>query len=536
MKQKAFEKYYEIADTNYQCKITCNQLEDGAYAVYGKLIDENGITVKGISPTKKNAKSIQEAKQLIDSIKYLVSCKIPNRKTKAARLNNKTYENDIDNTVKDLLERNVCFYTAAEAGSIKKSWNENTHHMVYTYWLHHGFSGLVIRMSESEDPAAELECFRNDLIENTFDHGRSKKKRDQVELTVKNSIYRMNILSSYLHRLHPEIPPVDLTKGMLFSRAIPQEQIKALPENMCIYLTKELESNIEKKPEYVLCAILMYDGALRTAEAAGIRLDCIIFYENYCVVKVLYQEKNGERTERLKTVNAYRYVILSYWASVMIKKCLDIMGLDSSDDRLLVTGQNLSRWIRNILMNYDEAFVTEMESIERTNPDYDEDGKPIYDISAYALRRNAASRWLNYDGLTHDEIDIMLGHKDKGGQPVIYLMDESDQQRIADKLEHYVYNQKYTRNPAFQPYNVTSETQMDLNPYPVHRIVNGSGKKMRIRLDLLSCCPDEAIDLIVPRGATGEPICRSEPIKLENRIVVNANYDPHKGEFDNENV
>lgn len=257
---------------------------------------------------------------------------------------------------------------------------------------------------------------------------------------------------------------------------------------------------------------------------------------HHCVVKVLYQEKNGERTERLKTVNAYRYVILSYWASVMIKKCLDIMGLDSSDDRLLVTGQNLSRWIRNILMNYDEAFVTEMESIERTNPDYDEDGKPIYDISAYALRRNAASRWLNYDGLTHDEIDIMLGHKDKGGQPVIYLMDESDQQRIADKLEHYVYNQKYTRNPAFQPYNVTSGTQMDLNPYPVHRIVNGSGKKMRIRLDLLSCCPDEAIDLIVPRGATGEPICRSEPIKLENRIVVNANYDPHKGEFDNENV
>ena len=99
MKQKAFEKYYEIADTNYQCKITCNQLEDGAYAVYGKLIDENGITVKGISPTKKNTKSVSEAKQLIDSIIYSVSCKIPSKKMKAARSNNKTYENDIDNYV-----------------------------------------------------------------------------------------------------------------------------------------------------------------------------------------------------------------------------------------------------------------------------------------------------------------------------------------------------------------------------------------------------------------------------------------------------
>lgn len=517
---------YDLTNAEYKVNININRTKRNEYRIYGKLLYRNGTPVKGIPPLRRSGKSLEEAKQKIRSLIYAVSCKIPENKTEGGyKKDRRKVKNAIDDAVKALLDQEVVFYTAARAGNKKKSWNANTHRTVYTYWLNHGLSELLLEMAESEDPALVLREWRDKLIASTKKHGRSRGTEQFAAQTVDINLYRMNILLGYLREEHPEFPSFDLTGASLGGRAIPEEQIKALPEALCQYIRRELEARLEKEPCEVLGTVLMFDCALRTAEAAGIKLTCIHFYDSYAVIEVMYQEEDGSRIERLKTENAYRYVVSSYWGMTMLLRCCELLQSDPDDDRLLIRGSELSRWIRRLLFCYDEAFVRDAERIEQTNPDRDDNGRPIYDVSAYVLRRNAASRWLNYDGLTHDEIDIMLGHKEKGTRPEVYLMDEAQQREIAVKLERYVYNPDCTKNPAFCPIEVTADSRFDLDAYPLQRIVNVGDTPLRVHIDVTACCPDEEIEAQVPAGSTAKPTARSEKLKPKSRIVMNDNLN-----------
>ena len=537
MRNRVFMKIVPIPNTDYQAEIVCNSPRDGEFNLYGRLQHADGKPVPNVKLVRKNANSMDEAKRLLPKMVYDVSCEIPERsKPKASQKNIVHTSNEIDAVVQKMLDNEVVFYTEIYAGSKRQSWNWGTHKSVYTYWLNHGISDLLLRMAESEDPYYELQKYRNERIDATYNHGRSNKNRDKAAQTVDINLMRANILLHYLRKEHPEFPAFDLTKCSFLARAVPEEQMKYLPEPLCRYLTSDLDASVGSEPHLVLCAVLMYDGALRTAEAAGISIRCIAFYESYCVIKVLSQEKGGERIDRLKTDNAYRHVVLSYWAMTMIQRCLDVLNLGPDDELPLVRAEELSRWIRKILYKYDSSYMENAEKIQRTNPDYDDTGKPIYDISAYVLRRNAASRWLNYDGLTHDEIDIMLGHKEKDQRPEIYLLDETHQREIAAKLERYVYNPNCTKNPAFSPLEITPQYKIDLEPYTMVKIVNTSDQPLRVHSDLTACCPTEAIKVRTPSGSTSEVICRSVKLRPKSRIVISSNFAdmPMESEKQNE--
>lgn len=532
MINRIFMKVVSIAGTDYQAEIRCNEVENNKFILYGRLRNSDGTIVYDVPSVRRTVKTREQANSLIGAVVYAVSTKIPDR-NKALKPNRERSiksETEMDKVVSMMLETETVFYTVNETGSKTHSWNKNTHRTVYTYWLSHGISGLLYRLSESDDPETELEEFRNTLVNKTIENGRSAKNREKAERTVAVNLARMNILLQYLRKDHPDFPAFDLTKGVVLSGFVPEEQMKCMPEGLCQYFTRQLESRVETEGRYVLCAVLMYDGALRTAEAAGTKRSCLVFYDDYCVVKVMYQEQDGKRIDRLKTDNAYRYVVLSYWGMTMIRRCLAVLKLNEDDDCLLVKADDLSRWIRTILNDYDPNFMEDAERIQRSNPDYDESGKPVNDISAYVLRRNAASRWLNYDGLTHDEIDIMLGHKEKAQRAEVYLMDETHQQEIAMKLEHYVYNPKCTRNPAFNPVIASPNTKTDLEAYSVHRIVNTSNQPLRIHIDITACSPNEEIRVKAPLCAAGAVTCRSEKLKPASRIVINSNVIQGKGD------
>lgn len=514
----------KCSNPDYRVGISINKADDNRYLLYGKLLTKDGTAVKDVSPTRRFAKSFEDAKRQISALVYAVSCKIPGAKTDGERQPKaRQSENDMDKVVKDLLDKKTVFFDKTRAGSVKKAWNENTHRMVYTYWLNHGISDLLMTMANSGNPNAILKTKRAELIAATKDHGRSGGTEQRAAQTVDTNLYRMNVLLIFLRESHPEFPDVDLTGASLGGRAIPAEQIKALPEQMCQYIRGELEARYTDEPREVLCTVLMFDCALRTAEAAGIKPNCIFIYDTYAVIAVMSQEENGARSERLKTDNAYRYVVSSFWGMTMIQNCLDAMKLDPDDDTLLLTAPELSSWIRELLKSYDKKFVDEAERTEQSNPDYDDKGLPIYDISAYVLRRNAASRWLNYDGLTHDEIDMMIGHKEKEKRPEVYLMDEAHQKEIAVKLERYVYNPQWSKNPLFSPVEVVAGSHVDLEAYPAQRIVNVGDTPLRVHLDLAACCPNEVIEIRVPSGTAEMPICRSEKLKPASRIVINSN-------------
>lgn len=525
MINRVFKKINRIDDTGYQAEIVCNSPRAGEFLLYGRLLNKDGKPVPKVKLVRKKARSLKDAEDLVSAMNYEVSRKIPvNSKPKAPQKVGALSRNEIDAVVQKMLDEKVIFYTPSYSGSKHKSWNEQTHRAVYTYWLNHNFSELLLRMAKSDNPSSVLEQFRDQLIDDTYHHGRSIKNRQKAAQTVAINLARMNILLAFLRKDHPEFPAFDLTQGTFLGCVVPNEQIKFLPESMCRFFTKELEERVQTEPHYVLPAVLMYDGALRTAEAAGISIRCIVFYEHYCVVQVLYQERDGERISRLKTDNAYRCVVLSYWAMTMIRRCLDILNLDPDDDCLLLRADELSKWVREILYAFDPGYIENAEKVQRTNPDCDDDGNPVYDVSAYVLRRNAASRWRNYDGLTHDEIDIMLGHKELNQRPEKYLLDETQQQEIAAKLERYVYNPNCTRNPAFAPIEITPQCKIDLVPYIVVKIVNTSDQPLRVHSDLTACCPKEPIIVHAPEDSTSDMMYRSEKFQPKSRIVINSNY------------
>ena len=526
MRMREFSKSYDMAGANYKVNITCNRVGPNRYLVYGHLQTAKGAPVFGVPVIRRTAKTLEAAIALAPSILFAVRARVSEgSKPKEGKGTQSKTHNEIDTIVAALRDQNVVFHTPAAAGSKKLSWNPDTHRAVYTYWLSHNISDLVLRMAESSEPEEVLRRFRDSLINATYDHGRSKKNRAQVSRTVDNHLYQMNILLQHLCSEHPEIPKFDLISGSFLARVVPEEQVKALPEPMCQYIRRELEARIETEPRQVICAVLMYDGALRTAEAAGVKLSCIVFYDSYAVIMVLYQEKAGERIERLKTANAYRFVVISYWAMTIIRRCLDVLQIAPDSEALLLRAEELSRWVRSILRSYDAAFMDAAEAVERTNPDYDDEGKPIYDIGAYVLRRNAASRWLNYDGLTHDEIDILLGHKEKQQRPEVYLMDPAQQEAIARKLERYVHNPELSRNPACCPIQVDPGMRQDLDPYSLFRFRNTSGKPVRLHLDLVANCPGDQIYLNTPEGSAEAHTSRPEKLKPASRIVIQSNLD-----------
>ena len=531
MSKKEYEKTQEIAGTKYQVKITINKAYENRYILYGRLLDADGIPVPGINIKRKNARSLLEAKQRIPNLRYELSCKIPSEhKTNSLKPDTHRTKNPIDRIVEDMLENNTVFYNADKAGSQKRAWNPDTHRTVYSYWLNHKLADLLYKMDESDDPKQVLEVFRNELIQKTVNHGRSRGNLQRATMTVNINLNRMTILLKHLRKEHPEIPDVDLTTGIVMGIAVPEEQVKYLPEPMCQYFRAELEAHLPYEPEKVLCAVLMYDGALRTAEAAGIRLDSIIIYDNYAVVKVISQEKNGRRINRLKTDNAYRYVVLSYWAKKMTCRCMDLIHPDPDDDSPLIRAEHLSHWIRRILQDFDPKFIEDAEQVQRRYPDYDDEGKAMVDDSAYVLRRNAASRWLNYAGLTHDEVDIMLGHKEKGQRPEIYLMDEAHQQSIAAKLERYVHNPEASKNPAYCPLELAPDHRLDQDAGQKNILINSTDKPMRVHIDAIGCAPGSIITLRVPANSAKAPICRCDTLKPASRIVFNTNLDTFKGD------
>lgn len=514
----------QIPETEYFADIHITQEESTTrYNIYGRLLDKNGIQIPGIKTKRRTAHSWEAAEHKQKELMYVLSCLIPTEKSE--RDQNKKVsicQNEIDRLVSNYLQDRYVFHTLEATGSKKTSWNSDTHKIVYQYWLNNRFSEFVLSMGEEDDLRQALDVFRQQLINQTSANGRSGKRPDRVAQTVDTNLNRMTILLRELRNAFPNLPEIDFLSGFAVTHAVPEEQIKALPEEMCQKFCRTLEQKVESDPAYVIGAVLMLDGGLRTAEAAGIKKEDITLFDDYAIVTVLRQEKNGERTDQLKTDNAYRIVILSFWAKEMIRKCGNL--ITNWNNPVLVESKDLSKWIRERLYECNREIMNRASSIEKTNPDTDANGIPQYDIGAYVLRRNAASRWLNHAGLSEVAIDRMLGHVSEKTHTAANLLDETDQHMIADWLERYVYATDCTRNPGYANIQVQECGELNLIPYNSYLLSNESGKPIRLRVDVTSTNPNEEIKLDAPHDAIrGTIITRSLQYKPNNRVVFVAN-------------
>lgn len=517
---------------DYQGRISKRLQKDGAVNVYGDLLC-NGVVIKRHCFRRRMNSDDQHKMEAVErqALRKL-ECSIPSKKQER-QISERSAEgeNEIDALLNRFLEDGYIFRTDA-AVKKGKSWNEDTHRAVYTYCLSHGYGSFLLNIERPEDCEAALAEYRETLIQKTMENGRSKKQQQQVEQTVDQMLARMKILTEELRKHLPTLPDFPYFGEIYRTAAIPDEQVKALPEEMNQAFRKKLEEFVPLEPRMVLAGTLMFDAGLRTAEAAGVLKEELNFSEiGYSLLTVRWQEKNGQRIERLKTDNAYRYVLISHWATQMVKKCLEALGLSWGKD-ILIPSKKLSSWLRKKLRECQEDFMINAERVEAQRPDRDENDIPIRDVAAYVLRRNAASRWMNHDGLTQDEVDYMLGHKKVKKKKDKYLLDELDQRSICRRLERYVYSPEHTLDPAYSPIKLTcSEKKKRFRDFASYTFINTANVPIILHIDTEASNPDEVIELSTPKEAvTGEVLCRSIKLKPSERNVFVTNTNTMKGE------
>lgn len=186
----------------------------------------------------------------------------------------------------------------------------------------------------------------------------------------------------------------------------------------------------------------------------------------------------------------------------MIRACLQHVAPEQYADKKYapIKSQNLSKWVASRLSEcgLNSAFVERAREEESRHPDKDADGTPIFDVAAYILRRDCASRWRNVCGLTPPECDYLLGHADKTAKKKrVDYTSRAEQRKLAQKLERYVYDPEMSAHPAIQPVGVEHGLDYDFVEFEKYEIQNRTEEVMILKLDLQAAENAENITLLL---------------------------------------
>ena len=306
----------------------------------------------------------------------------------------------------------------------------------------------------------DVEELYANLVQKALTNGNSLKEDSQARSIANSHLADAVIIYGAMMNYDKNLMPIDFTP-FGGGRGVRPEMAKSLPQDVRDEFTHRLETLADSEPEMVFGAVLMFDGGLRTAEAAAVWPDDIVVRDGYRAVTVQYQERDGMKDSALKSNDAYRNVPLSEWALEMVQRCASIIGSKPEENKkALSRARNLSAWIREQLQECGADSKLEQAAYQLMSyePDPDFDDNPTTDVTAYILRRDRASRWDDTCGLTSKEIDYYLGHAQddpirkysRYGRPE-YLKE------VSKKLEQYVYNAEYSKHPGLEPISITED-------------------------------------------------------------------------------
>ena len=373
---------------------------------------------------------------------------------------------------------------------------------------------MLIQYGNEEWTAADREALQRKTVEQILMSKRSAGHEATANETAYKNLVAADIIYKRMRDCDPSLPEISL-RPRYTGRTAKREQIKSLPRRVRRRLVRMIEKMVDKNPRLAMAAVVMYDGGLRTAEAAAVWIDVIFNSDNLVRVLVCYQVQEGKRVNILKTSNAYRTIVLSHWGSTMLYLCLEKLSTDPSDTSNLVCDpRKLSATLREML--FDAGLTAEefaaAEQAMREKPDYDGFGRPVFDVCAYILRRDWSSRARNVCGLTSLEIDILLGHRVKIPQKKredLRLIENLT--KLSKKLERYVHDPKHSQHPGLVPYQLWHSVDIDLLPYDVIRFRNTSEEEVEVKLDIEAVLNAESIEVIVLEGAQQQETIRYIP-------------------------
>ena len=110
-----------------------------------------------------------------------------------------------------------------------------------------------------------------------------------------------------------------------------------------------------------------------------------------------------------------------------------------------------------------------------------------------------------------------MGHKvtvPKSRRPNLKLT--AEQEKLATKVERYVYSPNKTRNPEYSPIPLEVDVRKQIPTYRAVKYSNNSDTPMLVILSF-SALEADAVQLTVPCGATRKTVVTSRPDDVEQR-------------------
>ena len=214
-----------------------------------------------------------------------------------------------------------------------------------------------------------------------------------------------------------------------------------------------------------------------------------------------------------------------------------------------------SIWVKELLLSCG-ASAEEIRAISEDIPDDDLDAdctnkkapeqseqNKEKKIACYVLRRCFATIMRSFMGFTLYETDRMLGHIPIGSDAKkarIRLnadMNSPDvQASIAAKMERYVFDRRYTLNPAYTPITTQGQTRINLIPFTEYILENNGERNQVLSLNVEASEAGEEIVVEMVPSVEQDLSAISTPKSWENtaRTIIGQTNQFHFQEDDYE--
>lgn len=376
---------------------------------------------------------------------------------------------------------------------------ESTRRKAKVYFQRH-IIPFIEKHLEEGCTRTDVEDLYDQLLEKINRSGNSDHDISRVKCTANVHMSDARYIYAAMRDIDHDLPEIDFS-GFSNGRRIQAEMAKSLPEPVREKLVKYLEDHVKSDPREVLSTVLMFDAALRTAEAAVCHRVKITFSDLFGVACVRSQEKDGKIVDILKTDAAYRNTILSFWGITVIQECIEMLG--DVEKTPVLSARELRTWIRQALIEcgLGDAFFQAARKLIDEEPEYRSDGTRDTDIIAYILRKDRTSRWLNICGMPCMIVDYMLGHEIK--KPVAQkpnLKTITSAQKYAALNENYVYNPRISAHPYFRETVMRDGDDKMLEPALAATFRYGGSGNGQVKIDVETREGGDVVVVRVPKG------------------------------------
>ena len=412
----------------------------------------------------------------------------------------------LEETVKNVIARTVTKYEAAcrpqrehidyaqaygnLPGDVKHQlcpaqWRaESTRRAALTYYERRSIPVLQRILDRIDDPSTLEEAQRAYLA-------LARKNTDRGEanalMTANKHITEANLLyeSSRYVLAQYDLPPIEIplfrTEGI-----VPPEQAKALPRDDLVRLAELIRLDSTETP-LAAGAALMLCCLLRPAEVCP-RYGEIIDFGSFGVYAAVHNVSSGKRVSTMKTRNAYRQIVLPKYVMDIVRnnrEALRRQGYSDEDikDAYIVhhrqdihrpaDPRDISSYVKNKLelLDYNSEYWLGLEMVVQAEPDMDDHGNALTDVTAYLLRRSGCTYLCNCtsvplpDGrsvMPHGLVDALMGHhlRSENAWWVDWIRREDNWPVIAQVLESIILDPNHSAHPAFAPALPTISSQV----------------------------------------------------------------------------